>query len=137
MFQIIAKAISNDIKDALIDFVILFNIGFTIVENIEFYDLFRLLNPSVTAVILPDSTITIGKQLEDCFNKKKFRIRNEFIETLQRIYFSFDLWILLNRYTIFTVVAYYVDVFGALRIRLIVIPYVKGYYSSENISQSD
>ena len=127
----IPKPLAERFKEAIIAWIVNYQIAFLVVENNFFRDLIYILSPSL-AQLLPSGN-TIRKWIIAKYEEEKGRIKREIREdSLSNIHISFDLWTSTNQMAMMAIVAHYTNQSFQVQTRLLALRRLYGTHSGEN-----
>ena len=84
------------------------HISFVEVEDDDFRDLLKCLNPSVKDYLVKTGN-SIRDWVEGDFIESKRLVREVLVRAISKIYISCDLWTSPNRYTICSIAAHFIS----------------------------
>lgn len=129
--RIIPQGLYDRFRDALLAWIISFQIAFLVVENNFFRDLINLLSPTLSQ-FLPTGN-TIRAWIIERYTREKAKLKDELHqEAISMIHISFDLWTSTNSLALMAVVAHYIDSNYKVRTRLIALRRLYGHHGGDN-----
>jgi hypothetical protein len=129
--SILPKALYERFKDALIAWIINYQIAFLAIENTFFKDLISILSPQLAALLPTGNTIRAWIMSEYEIQKARLKARLQ-EDSLGLIHISFDLWTSPNSKALLAVVAHYTNRQYQVQTRLLALRRLHGEHSGEN-----
>ena len=97
-------------KKALIAFLVICQMPFSLLDNVVFLEFLIMLFPKVESLI-PGKT-TVRKWIIIAFQNRRGQLKGELQKAQSLVHFSFDLWTSPNHLALLGIVAHFVDEFG-------------------------
>lgn len=98
-------------RDALIAFVVICQLSFSLVINEIFVEFLRTLYPKIEQ-LLPFAANTIRGWVMEAFKARKAKLKECIARCKSKVHFSFDLWTSPNHLALLGVLAHYIDEYG-------------------------
>lgn len=96
------------VLDALISFLVICQLAFSMATNHLFIDFLQLLYPTIEKLI-PKSRTTIRGYIMAAFEAKKVKVKLALAKSKSQIHFSFDLWTSPNHLALLGVVGHFIN----------------------------
>jgi hypothetical protein len=125
------KGMIERFKDALLAWIIHYQIAFLAIENSFFKDLITILSPQLAA-LLPSGN-TIRAWILTKYELQKANLKTQLRKnSLSMIHISFDLWTSSNSKALMAVVAHYTDRQYKIQTQLLALRRLHGHHRGEN-----
>jgi hypothetical protein len=122
-------------RQALIIFIIMCNIAFSVVESSYFQALLNCCSTALTPFFIK-AYATVKRWILEKFKKKRLQVKAELATARSRIHVSFDGWTSPNGLAIVGVVVHYLDKDLINRSYLIGMRRINGAHTGENIAEA-
>jgi hypothetical protein len=134
--SLITQSTADQFKRLFIQWIVINDIPFNMVQQPCFRGFLSLLNRQLTAEFLPKSHTTVSKDISLLYLTYEAELSDRLLLSPFKKHLSFDLWTSPNSIAFLAVFCHFVDHKKTLQSRLLAFPAIAGSHSGENTAVS-